>query len=198
MSDDTPDSLSRDGDRVRCGARVDDGIYTEFREWVGDQYGEQYANVGRALDRAMLEYMDRDRYARIEEELADIQEQLTVIRDQTGKNEALQRQVLSAVSPENKGKVEITPDIEVPTGKSPGDRREREQAVIRALKQAEVERIGKAGLHDVIEKVAGVSSQKSKESYVESITDTEAFRPETPGVWALDPEGAEEVLAQPS
>jgi len=179
---------------------VDDGIYTAFREWVVQQYGEQYANVGRALDRAMLEYMDRDRYARIESEVTQIRNEVDQLTEQTRKNEALLRQIQHAVGVETareKGKTEVTPDLSVPTGKSPGDRREREHAVIRALRDADVRSIRGEALKEAIETVAGVSSAKTKQSYAGSITDTAAFRQEGINQWVFDPEGADEVLSQP-
>ena len=73
------------GEQTKVGARVDGGVYAAFREWVEDENGGRaYSNVGSALERAMLEYMDDD----------TLHETVDKIDTQTTKNEALLRQVL--------------------------------------------------------------------------------------------------------
>jgi len=176
------------GERVKVGARVDKGVYRAFRNWVEAQTGKQYAEVGRALERAMLEYMDDDRLA---DELSDLSAQ-------TAKNEALLRQVLTAVESEagekEKGKTGNYA-VEAPTGKSPGDRQGRELAVIAALYQMPGEKFTKDTIAEAIRDVAGVSSDRTVQSYIESITDTQAFLSTgAVGVWRFDRPAAADLL----
>lgn len=53
-------------DRVQVGARVDRDTYQRFKAYVQEQKGRVRGELGRQLEKAMVEYMDNDRAARIE------------------------------------------------------------------------------------------------------------------------------------
>jgi len=63
-------------DRPKLNARVDKDVRDDFREFVKEKKGKVRGEFGRELERAMKEYMDRDRYARIEEEQAAMNDKL--------------------------------------------------------------------------------------------------------------------------
>jgi len=63
------------GERVPLNVRVDEEVRDEFREFTHDKKGKIRGEMGRLVEKAMLEYMDRDRFTRIEEgqeELLDL------------------------------------------------------------------------------------------------------------------------------
>lgn len=175
------------GDRAKVGAWVDDGIYSAFRNWVEEQHGRQYAEVGDALERAMLEYMDDNR----------VQDQLAEIGAQTNKNEALLRQVLDRLETGAAEKEKANSNFgDAPKGKSPGARKKREMLVIRALCQMPGEKFRRESIGEAVREVAEVSSDKTVRGYIESITDTRAFVPsQTAGAWHIDREAAADLLA---
>jgi sirohydrochlorin ferrochelatase len=171
------------GERVKCGARVDEGVYTAFREWVEEQTGNQYYEVGRALERAMLEYMTDD----------DTRQ----ILEQTRQNEALLRQVLERVDGEKVKEKSEPGSATVPQGKDPGSRRQREAYVVRALLLNGLEVVTLATLKEAIRETAEVSSQRTVKDYVDALTDTAAFQPHRTGnKWHFDHDGAREVLSR--
>jgi hypothetical protein len=179
------------GETTPIGARVDSGIYAAFREWVEEQAGKQYSEVGSALERAMLEYMEEDQ----------IDTQLGELSDQTAKNEALIRKVLSRLNGDDLEKEkEKAISSDPPAGKSPGDRRERELHVIRAVLASdggENKTWTASTLGEAVREVAGVSSQRSVDSYVEAITDTRAFiATGAAQQWRLDHAAARSLLAE--
>jgi len=178
VSDELEFSDVTTGDRVKCGAHVDGGVYTAFRQWVEDETGKQYMEVGRAIDRAMLEYMTDDKLAEINE--------------QTKKNEALLRQVLGRLDRE---KVKEKTSQDVPKGKDPGSRREREGFVIQALLGNGYQRVTRDILDQAVREVAEVSTDRTVKDYSESVTSTAAFQSHPNGnTWRFDTEGAKEVL----
>jgi len=183
-----------DGEQTQIGARVDAGVYRAFRQWVEDENGGRaYSNVGDALERAMLEYMTDD----------DLHETVEQIDDQTKRNEALIRKVLTQVDGDSaqkeKGVTTETPgDTSVPQGKNPGDRKLRELHVIRSLYQSD----GAGKWHadtikEAVREVAGVSTQQTVQSYLDAITDTRAFTPTRQGnTWRMDGDATRELLAE--
>jgi len=183
-----------DGEQTQIGARVDAGVYRAFRQWVEDENGGRaYSNVGDALERAMLEYMTDD----------DLHETVEQIDDQTKRNEALLRKVLTQVDADTaqkeKGVTTETPaDTSVPQGKNPGDRKLRELHVVRSLYQSD----GAGKWHadtikEAVREVAGVSTQQTVQSYLEAITDTRAFTPTRQGnTWRMDGDATRELLAE--
>jgi hypothetical protein len=177
------------GDRTKVGAYVDSGVYSAFRSWVEEQAGRQYAEVGTALERAMLEYMDDDR----------LTDQLGEIDAQTKKNEALLRQVIERLDsggPEKEKANSKLGGADIPQGKSPGARRKREMYVIRALYQMEGKRWTTDTIRRTVREVAEVSSEKTVTDYVEAITETRAFVPAGGAKWHLDRDGAADLLAE--
>lgn len=54
-------------ERVPLGTRVDEDVIARFREYVKEHKDRIRGEMGREVERALREYMDRDRLARIEE-----------------------------------------------------------------------------------------------------------------------------------
>jgi len=174
------------GERVKVGCYADKGVYRAFRNWVEAQTGKQYAEVGRALERAMLEYMDDDR----------IQDQLGDIDAQTRKNEALLRQVLTQLDGDTDERKRRNSNS-VPQGKSPGARKRRELLVIQALCQMDGKKFNRETITEAVREVAEVSSDKTIQSYLEAITDSQAFIPASGvGQWHLDRDAAYDLLTE--
>jgi len=180
------------GEQTQIGARVDQGVYAAFRQWVKDENGGRaYSNVGSALERAMLEYMDDD----------TIDETVRSIDAQTRKNEALLRQLLSRMDGDDAQKVkgQITKtDTGVPKGKNPGDRKERELHVIRALYASDGAESWKAQtIKAAVREVAGVSSPQTVDDYLQSIVNTRAFMTSRqPNTWVMDRDAVADMLAE--
>ena len=64
------------GERVPVGARADEDVIADFREFVEDKKGQVRGEMGRELENAMIEYMDNDRSARIEEKVDELHEMM--------------------------------------------------------------------------------------------------------------------------
>ena len=64
------------GDRRKLNCRVDEDVISDFRGFVEDKKGKVRGELGREVENALREYMDRDRYARIEEEQEAMNEKL--------------------------------------------------------------------------------------------------------------------------
>jgi len=183
-----------EGEQTKVGARVDRGVYAAFREWVEDTNGGRaYSNVGSALERAMLEYMDDD----------ELHETVAQIDDQTKQNEALLRQVINRIENADGQKVkgQITDSdgaAKVPKGKSPGDRKERELHVIRALYQSDgADKWHVETIKEAVQEVAEVSTPQTVDDYAESITDTQAFMStRKPNTWRMDRDAVVELLSK--
>jgi hypothetical protein len=156
-------------------------VYAAFREWVEEQTGKQYNEVGNALERAMLEYMDNDRYQRIEDELGEVKADVR-------KNQALLRKLAeSGTAEKQKGDFSAG-------GNAPGSRRKREAIVIAGLLGNEVETVHLETLKEAIQEFAKVSSDPTIRDYVDALTDTAAFQSHPRGnTWRFDHDGAREV-----
>jgi hypothetical protein len=59
-------------DRVPWTIRVDEETRARFKEQIDDWDGENPGHYGYHVEQAMKEYMDRDRYARIEDKLDSV------------------------------------------------------------------------------------------------------------------------------
>jgi hypothetical protein len=182
-----------EGEQSKVGARVDAGVYRAFREWVEDTNGGRaYSNVGSALERAMLEYMDDD----------ELHETVEQIDDQTAKNEALLRQVLSRLDEDGgqKVKAKTTDSDGVPKGKNPGDRKKRELHVIRALYVSDgADMWHEEPIREAIQEVAGVSSPQTVDDYLQSIVNSRAFMSSRQAnTWNMDREAVREMLSEHS
>lgn len=68
-------------DRVPLGTRVDEGVIESFREFVRENKDQVKGEMGREVERALQEYMDHDRYSRIEENQYEILTQLEEVTD---------------------------------------------------------------------------------------------------------------------
>lgn len=56
-------------DREPRTIRVDPGVWSSFREQIDDWDGENPGHVGYHVEKALSEYIDNDRYARVEDKL---------------------------------------------------------------------------------------------------------------------------------
>lgn len=177
------------GEQSKVGARVDEGVYGAFRDWVEETNGRRYSEVGSALERAMLEYMSDD----------ELTETVEEISTQTELNEALLRKVLNRMDGQNaqKEKGKTTADA-VPKGKNPGDRKKRELHVIRALYQSDgADMWHNDTIEEAIREVAGVSSPQIVADYLESITNSRAFMSSRkPNTWRMDRDAVAEMLEE--
>ena len=64
------------GDRVPLGARVDEDVIADFREFTEESKGQVRGEMGRLVEKAMIEYMDNDRTARIERKVDELHEMM--------------------------------------------------------------------------------------------------------------------------
>lgn len=62
------------GERRPLNARVDEEVIDDFREFTEESTGQIRGEMGRLVERAMIEYMDNDRAARIERKVDDLHE----------------------------------------------------------------------------------------------------------------------------
>ena len=181
------------GEQTGMGARVDSGVYDAFKTWVKETNGGRaYSNVGSALERAMLEYMDDD----------TLHETVEEIDEQTTKNEALLRQVLGRLDETGGQKVkgQTTASSAVPKGKNPGDRKKRELHVIRALYVSDgADMWHEEPIREAIQEVAGVSSPQTVDDYLQSIVNSRAFMSSRQAnTWRMDRGAVREMLAEHS
>lgn len=63
-------------DRVHPGGRIDPEIKKEFKEYVQENSTGNKGDYSRLLERALVEYMDNDRGARIESKVDDVLDRL--------------------------------------------------------------------------------------------------------------------------
>lgn len=61
-------------DRVVVGCRVDEDVLDNFRTFTEENNGHIRGEMGRNLEKAMIEYMDNDRAARIERKVDELHE----------------------------------------------------------------------------------------------------------------------------
>ena len=62
------------GERRPLNARVDEEVIDDFREFTEESTGQIRGEMGRLVERALIEYMDNDRAARIERKVDDLHE----------------------------------------------------------------------------------------------------------------------------
>ena len=67
------------GDRRSVGWKIDEEVASDFREFVHEKKGKTRGELGRMAERALIEYMDNDRYARIEANQAETHELLNSV-----------------------------------------------------------------------------------------------------------------------
>lgn len=63
-------------DKQPLGWRVDPELRERFRDFVSDKHGKTHGKLGEELEKAMREYMDDDRLARLERKVDDLSEQV--------------------------------------------------------------------------------------------------------------------------
>lgn len=63
-------------ERVNVQVKIDRDVWEAFQSFVVETHGQKYGNLGREAENALSEYIDRDRYARIEERLDEIADHL--------------------------------------------------------------------------------------------------------------------------
>jgi len=66
-------------DRRKLNCRVDEDVISDFREYVHDAHGKVRGELGREVENALREYMDHDRYARIEAEQDETNDKLDAV-----------------------------------------------------------------------------------------------------------------------
>lgn len=62
-------------------ARVDEDVVESFREYTKETKGKIRGEMGRLVENALIEYMDNDRYTRVEKQLDEIE---ALLRKQGG------------------------------------------------------------------------------------------------------------------
>ena len=67
------------GDRKTLSVKVDEDVADNFRDFVHEKKGKIRGELGREVENAMREYMDRDRFARVEENQAETHELLNSV-----------------------------------------------------------------------------------------------------------------------
>ena len=65
------------GERTTLSVKVDEDVANRFREFVQDKKGKLRGELGREVENAMREYMDNDRYERVEANQEETHEMLT-------------------------------------------------------------------------------------------------------------------------
>jgi len=79
------------GDRKPVTVKVDEDVWAKFKQFVDEKHDGVYGELGRATERALEEYMDHDRYARVEEKLDTILETVNDEKRRTKKGGPAQK-----------------------------------------------------------------------------------------------------------
>lgn len=66
-------------DRVPLNCRVDEDVIEDFRDFTHEAKGKIRGEMGRLVERAMIEYMDHDRAARLEEDHEELFDRLDTL-----------------------------------------------------------------------------------------------------------------------
>lgn len=176
----------RSGDKQQVGARVDAGVYQAFLDWVEETQGRHHGEVGEALTRAMLEYMDDER----------VEDELTDLRKTVRHNNAMLKKVQTEL--EKKQKEGVFSDGGGPNrGNAPGDRQKREALVIKSVTEQNLKKISQQDLKKAIRAAADVSSDPTVQDYVEALSQTDVFTSaRTADVFEIDHEAAARICQQ--
>ena len=67
-------------DRSPHTVRLNDETWSQFVAWVEDVEGQKHGEIGRHVENALNEYLNKDRQARLEQNQHEIQEQLHDLR----------------------------------------------------------------------------------------------------------------------
>jgi hypothetical protein len=151
-------------DRSNLNKRVSDDVQRRFGKFVDEHLPNRRGAYGYAVEKAMEEFMDTDRYARIEDDLERV-------KDVSHQTNALVRQLITAEK-EKGAFLEPT----APAGNQAGDRAQREAAVVAELAERIADRelepkFSESEFNAVITEAAGVGSEPSKRDYRESLID---------------------------
>lgn len=151
------------GERDPLTCRVNVETQERFGTFVEEHLGNSRGAYGYAVEKAMEEYMDNDRYARIEEELDDL-------KAEVARTQALVRQLVTA----EKEKGAFLDGS--PGGNQAGSRRQREDAVLQELVERCVngdhgDTYSEDEINGIIVDEAGVSSEPTKRDYRESLVE---------------------------
>lgn len=87
-------------DRVQPGGRIDPEIKKQFKEYVQENSSGNKGDYSRLLERALVEYMDNDRGARIESKIDELHEKFDELEapPPTRSDDELERERQSATS----------------------------------------------------------------------------------------------------
>lgn len=143
-------------------AKVDEDVKERFTEFVIETKGQKYGEMGRMLERAMEEYMDNDRLARVESQLDEIQAHLESEKTES-KNTHAGRSV-----------------------------RERENSIISDLLHEEKMQVHRRDIEKVIEQHDLTSDQTVKKYIQNITDRPVFEPTRTPSVWEVNHDHAEE------
>lgn len=96
------------GERRPLNARVDEEVIDDFREFTEESTGQIRGEMGRLVERALIEYMDNDRAARIERKVDDLHE----LMEDTLSERDLDRETKSGTS-SNAGSEDTSPSASI-------------------------------------------------------------------------------------
>lgn len=72
------------GERVTVSVKIDKEVAEEMRKFTIEKTGKKRGELGRMYERACIEYMDNDRYSRIESNQQETHEKLNAIMSALG------------------------------------------------------------------------------------------------------------------
>lgn len=147
-------------DRDVLGCRVSTDVQERFGKFVDEYFENRHGAYGYCVEKALIEFMDNDRYARMEERLSKLESTV----NQTN---ALVKKIVTAEK--EKGAFLES----APKGNQAGSRKEREDAVVREwcnhVAGGKLSRsLPEDKLNALIVNVADVTSTPSKRDYRES------------------------------
>jgi len=67
--------------RESRSVRVDPDVWSDFVDWVVQTEGQKHGEIGRHVENALSEYIDQDRFARIEDRQETMQDTLETIAE---------------------------------------------------------------------------------------------------------------------
>lgn len=168
-------------DRPQVRYRVDPDTKKAFERYVDALPGTEGGRYGIHLERAMREYIEQDRMARMAAQLDRIADNLGVEKVRKS-NPAIADGRYAA-----------------PQGKNPGDVRKRVETVIDALLDHEEAGnlpaddygsfVTRKIVMDTVEQVADIHSDKTLKDYLERVCKRSMFRPhpDRTGAWVVEP-----------
>lgn len=142
------------GERRPLNVRVDEDVVDDFREFTEESKGQIRGEMGRLVEKAMIEYMDNDRSARIERKVDELPEKLV---------DALSEELLERERRKSETESENGSPSSPTSPSSPGNKTEERLArVVREMPDNTA--VSEAMLETPIENHAG-SSPKTLDKY---------------------------------